>query len=99
MRQFRGIETLRELARAIDVAAMPALDVHRVSEKVPLLRIAAAVRENQVVPKIGRIARPRYEMIDAAARRHAARAIETASALMRAQHASEAFETAALCPE
>ena len=45
-------DPLRELSRAFHVLPLPALEVHRVREKVALLRIAAVVRKHEVVAEM-----------------------------------------------
>ena len=99
VRQRKRGEALRELARAFHVTALPALEVRGVREEVALLRVAAVVREHEVVAEIDGIARPRDEVIDAARAAQLLAAIEAPPSLVIAQHGAKAVEAGALAAE
>src|SRR5690554_3400199 len=50
-----GHAPLGQLVGTLDMRLMPTFNVPRVGKKVPLLRVAAAVRQHQIVTEIGRI--------------------------------------------
>jgi hypothetical protein len=81
------------------MAQLPALEMRGVREEVALFRVAAFVREHEVVAKIRGIARPRDEVIDATGVAQLSRAVEATAVLVIAQHGAEALETRALATE